>query len=153
MTLAEQLVAVALVGVLAVAGLWNGRQTLARQRLEAATAALGLGLERARSAAERAGQPCVLELGPRGWQAPAAGGCAEGAGPLLEAGDGDGLGLSHNLPGPLTFTPNGLVLGGGTVVLQMEGTALRRCLVVSLPLGVTRVGRQEAAGCLADDAL
>lgn len=153
MTVSEQLIAVALVGLLAAAGLWNGRQTLARQRLEVATAALGLGLERARSAAERAGEPCLLELGPRGWQAPATGGCAEGSGPLLEGGDGDGLGLSHNLPGPLTFTANGLVLGGGTVVLQMEGTALRRCLVVSLPLGITRVGRQGAAGCQVDDAL
>lgn len=153
MTLAEQLIAVALVGLLAAAGVWNGRQTLARQRLEAATTALGLGLERARSAAERTGQPCLLELGLRGWQAPAAGGCDEGAGPLLEGSEGDGLGLSHNLPGPLTFTANGLVLGGGSVVLQMEGTPLRRCLVVSLPLGITRVGRQEASGCLADDAL
>jgi hypothetical protein len=39
------------------------------------------------------------------------------------------------------------------VVLQMDGTTLRRCLVVSLPLGITRVGRQEAAGCQADEAL
>ena len=153
MTLAEQLIAVALVGLLAAAGLWNGSQTLARQRLEAATVALGLGLERARSAAERTGQPCQLVLGPQGWQAPVAGGCGEGAGPLLDGGDGAGLNLSHNLPGPLTFTANGLVLGGGTVVLGMEGTALRRCRVVSLPLGITRVGRQEASGCQADDAL
>lgn len=153
MTLTEQLIAVALVGVLATAGLWNGRQTLARQRLEAATAALALGLERARSAAERQGRPCQLELGPRGWQAPVVEGCQEGAGPLLEGRDGDGLSLSHNLPGALTFTANGLVLGGGSVVLQMDGTTLRRCLVVSLPLGITRVGRQEAAGCQADEAL
>ncbi|MFW6731454.1 MAG: pilus assembly FimT family protein [Synechococcus sp.] len=153
MTLAEQLIAVALVSLLAAAGLWNGRQTLARQRLEAATVALGLGLERARSAAEREGRPCQLELGPRGWQAPVVGGCVEGAGPLLEGSDGDGLNLSHTLPGALIFTANGLVLGGGTVVLQMNGISLRRCLVVSLPLGITRVGRQEASGCQADEAL
>ena len=92
-------------------------------------------------------------LGARGWQAPAGGGCVEWAGPLLEGSDGDGLNLGHTLPGALLFTANGLVLGGGTVVLQMDGTALRRCLVVSLPLGITRVGRQEASGGQADEAL
>jgi hypothetical protein len=55
--------------------------------------------------------------------------------------------LSHNLPDPVRFSANGLVLDGGTVWLRSRGTALVRCVVVSLPLGITRVGREGPGGC------
>jgi hypothetical protein len=51
------------------------------------------------------------------------------------------------------FSSNGLVLDGGTVVVGHPATALFRCVVVSLPLGVTRVGLWEGGACRPDPAL
>ena len=50
-----------------------------------------------------------------------------------------GLQLDHNITG-LQFTSNGLVLGGGTVRLAIDG-------LISLPLGITRRGLWNN-GCL-----
>jgi hypothetical protein len=61
--------------------------------------------------------------------------------------------VEHNLPGEVRFTANGLLLDGGTVMLRHPHTTLTRCVVVSLPLGVTRVGLQGKGGCLPDPAL
>jgi hypothetical protein len=47
----------------------------------------------------------------------------------------------HNLPAVVRVSSTGLVLDGGTAVLGMRGTALRRCWVMALPLGIVRVGR------------
>ena len=60
------------------------------------------------------------------------------------------LQLSHNFPDVLRFSSNGLVLDGGTAVLRAAGTSIQRCLVMSLPLGITRIGRYEAGQCLPD---
>jgi hypothetical protein len=61
--------------------------------------------------------------------------------------------LRHNLPGSVRFTSNGLVLDGGTVVVAAEGTALERCVVMSLPLGVVRLGRWQNDECRPDPSL
>jgi hypothetical protein len=66
---------------------------------------------------------------------------------LLEPELAAGVEVSHNLPDPVRFSVNGLVLDGGTVWLKRKGTPLVRCVVVSPPLGITRVGREGATGC------
>jgi len=164
LSLPELLVAVAVLGVLAALGCISGAETLARQRLETASRTLGQGIEQARSSALRQSRPCGLSLTANGWN-PAAGGslppCLPEALPLQEAGLGDGgLEIHHNLPTELRFSSNGLVLDGGTVVLTLRGTTLRRCLVMALPLGVVRVGRYGGAPgsvistqCLPDPSL
>ena len=71
------------------------------------------------------------------------------------------MAIGSNLPGALRFSSNGLVLDGGTVVISAAGTELRRCLVMSLPLGVVRLGRYEgeqgdspsSSACRAEEAL
>jgi prepilin-type N-terminal cleavage/methylation domain-containing protein len=167
-TLPELLVAVALLALLLGLSWRSGGDTLARQRLEAATRRLAQGLERARAEARRLGRPCALTLGPAGWQQPAGGelpGCRTAAAPLAEPGASAGaeaaIAVQHNLPAALRFTANGLVLDGGTVVLAAAGTPLRRCLVMALPLGVVRLGRYTgepggppaATACVVDEAL
>ena len=156
MNLSELLVTLAITGLLATMALANGGEPLARQRLEAATRELWLGLEKGRDQASRQGQGCALELSAQGWRTPKGGNlgpCTQAIGPLLEGTNGAQLKLNHNLAGSLSFTPNGLVLSGGTVVLAMEGTSLQRCLVISLPLGITRVGRYRQGSCGADETL
>ncbi|MFQ6537787.1 MULTISPECIES: hypothetical protein [Aphanothece] len=131
-TLVEALLAVAILALMAALVLGTGRQQLAAGRVEAAARRLGSELERSRQQAERSGTPLLRAL--------------EGPGGLVEeirSGDAS-LELHHNLPAQLRFTANGLVIDGGTVVISSPGTTLRRCLVMALPLGFTRVGRYGA---------
>ncbi|MCP9885119.1 GspH/FimT family protein [Synechococcus sp. ATX 2A4] len=148
-TLVEGVITAAILALLASLALQHGGKTLAQQRLEAATRRLALGVEQGRAAAEASGRPCALELGEQGWQVPTGGelpGCAAPMVGLDEGVQPADVALSHNLPAALRFSSNGLVLDGGTVVLSSEGTELRRCLVIALPLGVVRLGRYGGAG-------
>lgn len=150
----ELLVVAAVLAILAALSLPFQGEALARMELEAATRRVVLGLERGRSQAERRGQPCALSLGSEGWR-----GAIEGELPscferdpepseaLRSAGP---LRIEHNLPAAVRFTSNGLLIDGGTVVLSHSATPLRRCVVVSLPLGITRVGQVAATGCQPD---
>jgi type II secretory pathway pseudopilin PulG len=143
MTLPELLVAVLVLGLMAAVGMGGVGRALARTRVEAATRQLAVDLEQARGSAEASGIACALELTPQGWaQAPASDlpACRVDA-----AGGVPQVQLSHNLAGPLRIASNGLVLDGGTVVVAAPGSDLQRCLVVSLPLGVVRTGRSQAA--------
>ena len=161
-SLPELLVAIAVLGILAVMSVGAGQRRLALMRVESTSRRLALGLEQARQSAARQGQPCALALGPSGWREPSGGslpvcGISEGVEAELEAG----VELRHNLPAALRFSSNGLVLDGGTVLIAAEGVALRRCLVLSLPLGVVRLGRYvgpaegtpSSSACVADEAL
>ena len=169
-SLPELLVAVAVLSLLASLSFGSGQRSLARMRVEAASRRLTAGLEQARLQAQQQGQPCALELGPTGWREPSGGslpGCLAASGAAAGDASGDaaelgaGVTLAHNLAGALRLSSNGLVLDGGTVVLAAAGTELRRCLVVSLPLGVVRLGRYtgaegaapSSAACRADGGL
>ena len=166
-SLAELLVAVSVLGLLASLAFDSGQRSLARMRVETTSRRLGWGLEQARQQALRQGQPCALELGPSGWRQPSSGSLS-GCGEAVSSGDGVGgageavgVAIGSNLPSALRFSSNGLVLDGGTVVISAAGTELRRCLVVSLPLGVVRLGRYEgpqgdapsSSACRAEEAL
>ena len=146
-TLLELLVVVAVLGILAgisVAGSGRNRERL---QLESAMRLLRVGLDRGRLAAERQRQPCGLSLTDAGWQAPIAGSlpaCAAITTPRSEQ-DWDAVRWRSTLPSVVRFTANGLVLDGGVVVLSHPLLPQRHCLVLALPLGITRVGRYDAA--------
>ena len=53
--------------------------------------------------------------------------------------------LRSNLPELVRFSSNGLVLDGGLVVLSHPALERSVCLVISLPLGITRTGHYAAA--------
>jgi prepilin-type N-terminal cleavage/methylation domain-containing protein len=152
-TLPETLLALVLVGLLAQLGLSSASRELAAARLEGASRRVMVGLERGRDAAQRSGRPCALSLEATGWREPQAGGLPACEGAALELAEGIAgpeVTVSHNLPAAVRFTSNGLVIDGGTVLLSTEGTDLVRCVVVALPLGVTRLGRHGPGGCLPD---
>lgn len=155
-TLTELLIVSLLLGVLAVLGLRQGGESLARERVESASRRLALGLEQGRLAAQRHGRPCVLQLGAESWQAPenaSLPGCTGLDLPTGEGLDRVRVRLEHNLPDLVRFSSNGLVLDGGTIRISAEGTALERCLVMALPLGVVRLGRWEQQSCQVDPTL
>lgn len=143
----------AVLAILAVVGLGQGGELLARQRVDAALRRLEQGIHRAHLEAIRRGGPCGISLGDGAWLPPASSSglepCFPGEEPIAESA----VQISHNFPGTLRFSRNGLVLDGGSVVLRSEGTPLQRCLVMSLPLGVMRMGRQGAKGCEGDPSL
>ena len=143
-TLPELLIAAALLALLGLPALQWAGATLADQRVESVSRRVALGLEHGRAAAQRTGRPCALQLDPAGWRGPTTASLPACPGVHLSL-DGDsgnaGVRLRHNLPSTVRFTTNGLVLDGGTVVVGAAGTALERCVVMSLPLGVVRQGR------------
>jgi hypothetical protein len=151
-TLPEALVALSLLAMLGALALRSGADSLAVQRVQTASQRVTGGLEEGRLAALREGRPCALRLGSGGWEAssgsglPACLGVSPGLGAGVDSG-GSAIRLAHNLPDPVRFTANGLVLDGGTIWIRSGQTPLVRCVVVSLPLGVTRVGREGAEGC------
>ena len=150
MSLVELLMALVVVGILAGTSINASRRPLAHQRLLAAARQLELGIEQARDQAMDQQSPCALDLGYAGWLEPIDGplpGCTQAVGPLLAGERAAALQLDHNITG-LQFTSNGLVLGGGTVRLLIEGLAQERCVVISLPLGITRRGLWNNGQCL-----
>ena len=150
MRLVELLTAVAIVGILAGTSINASRSPLAYQRLLAAARQLELGIEQARDQAMDQMAPCALVLGEAGWVEPDGGSlpaCTHATGSLLAGDRGAGLQLNHNIS-ELQFTTNGLVLGGGTVRLAVDGLAQERCVVISLPLGITRQGLWSEGQCL-----
>ena len=153
MSLVELLTAVAIVGILAGTSINSSRRPLAHQQLLAAARQLELGIEQARDQAMDQQVPCALALGQAGWMAPTGGSlpaCTNATRPLLAGDRGAGLQLRHNITS-LQFTTNGLVLGGGTVRLAVDGLAQERCVVISLPLGITRQGLWHEGQCLPAD--
>jgi hypothetical protein len=83
-----------------------------------------------------------LQLSSTGWQPPLAGdlpACRGGITSLAESGAGE-LELRSNLPDAVRFSTNGLVLDGGLVVLSHPSHAQTLCLVIGLPLGISRSG-------------
>ena len=149
MSLVELLMAVVVVGILAGTSINASRRPLAHQRLLAAARQLELGIEQARDQAMDQQAPCALALGEAGWMVPEGSlpACSHAVRPLLAGDRGAGLQLSHNIS-ELQFTTNGLVLGGGTVRLAVDGLLQERCVVISLPLGITRQGLWSEGQCL-----
>ena len=148
MTLTEQLLVLGLLGGLGCFGLAASQEQHQRQRVEAVAGELLAGIQLARAEAERRQQACGLSLHALGWQDPRDGSLAACATALK--GFSEAVDLHHSLPPTLRFSANGLVIDGGLVVLSRSGTALRRCLVMALPLGIVRLGRYGAdpAGAL-----
>ena len=145
-SLLESLVTVVIVGILATTALATPGRDRERLALEVGLRRLRTGLDRGRMAAERQAEPCGLALSQGGWQAPASGALAScrGAGMTLAELDSSPLQLQSNLPEMLRFTANGLLLDGGLVVLSHPRASHRLCMVIGLPLGITRSGIYQA---------
>ena len=141
-SLVECLVVLALLGILATLAIPSSSAVQRRLELDSGLRRLRVGLDRGRMAAERDRQPCALMLSATGWIAPLAGdlpACRGGVTPLAETGAGT-LELRSNLPDAVRFSTNGLVLDGGLVVLSHPSHAQALCLVIGLPLGISRSG-------------
>ena len=141
-SLVECLVVVALLGILATLAIPSSSAVQRRLELDSGLRRLRVGLDRGRMAAQRDRQSCALQLSASGWQPPLTGdlpACRGGVTPLLETGEGE-LELRSNLPDAVRFSTNGLVLDGGLVVVSHPSHAQALCLVIGLPLGISRSG-------------
>ncbi len=149
-SLLELLVAIALLGIIASFGLPDTAADRDRLQLDAAARRLQLGLERARLAAKRAQQACGISLGNDAWVEPEQQDlpgeltpCSGIGLSLQEAFEQGPIQVHTNLPTVIRVSANGLLLDGGTTVLSHVRVDRSLCLVVSLPLGVSRVGNYE----------
>jgi type II secretory pathway pseudopilin PulG len=151
MSLIEQLIVVSLVGILASIPIVTGRSDRDQLQLDASVRRLQSGLDSARSIARREQTACRFFLNEKGFTAPddeilpASLPACSGIELLLkEEFEQGSIVLNTNLPQVLRFTANGLLLDGGIAVLSHTRLAKARCLVVSLPLGVSRIGSYQA---------
>ena len=149
-SLVELMVTVAVIGIIASLAMPDRASDRDRLQLDAAARRLQLGLERARQAARRTQKACGMSLGHDAWlepeqqDLPGALAPCSGMGLLLQESLEHGAIRVHtNLPDVIRVSANGLLLDGGTTVLSHERLDQSRCLVVSLPLGVSRVGRYQ----------
>ena len=151
MSLIEQLMVVSLVGILASIPILTVRSDRDQLQLDASARRLQVGLARARSIARREQTACGVSLNEEGFTDPDEGSlpgslpACPGIGMALQEEFEQGpIVLSTNLPPVLRFTANGLLLDGGIAVLSHQRLAIARCLVVSLPLGMSRIGSYQA---------
>ena len=155
-TLVELMMAVALVGIICSIGLVHAGADRDRLQLDAAARRLQLGLQRARLSARRHQQACVVALGPEAWVAAESDALPPCSGAALSLQEGVApaeISVHTNLPSVVRVSANGLLLDGGTTVLSHPRVSGSRCLVVSLPLGISRVGRYAAPPPVEGDAL
>ncbi|MFL0727172.1 MAG: GspH/FimT family pseudopilin [Prochlorococcus sp.] len=163
----ELLIAISILAVMACISLVNTAEQRHRLQVDVAARRLQLGLERARLFALHNQQACGLSVSAEGWQQPLSTvlpTCFPSRLSLQEPVAEASLTWQSNLPELMRFAANGLTLDGGIVVLGSPHSSYRRCLVISLPLGVGRVGRYDgdphdpaiglsSSRCLADEAL
>ena len=138
----ECLVVVALLGILATLAIPSSGALQRRLQLDSGLRRLRVGLDRGRMAAIRDSQPCALQLSSSGWQTPLKDVlpvCRGGVTPLSETG-ADAFVLRSNLPDSVRFSSNGFVLDGGLVLLSHLSHGQTLCMVIGLPLGITRTG-------------
>ena len=139
----ELLVAIVLLGILATLALPLSVRDQHRLELESGLRRLRVGLARGRLAALRTQSPCALRLSDGGWMAPASlalPACVGASTGLVEPSMTPVLRMHSTLPDAVRFTANGLVLDGGLVVLRHPRLSTPGCLVIGLPLGITRTG-------------
>ena len=151
-TLVECLMVVVVLGILAAMAIANPASVRHRVELETGLRRIRVGLDRGRMAAQRHHQPCGLALTAEGWQQPLSDAlppCSSARTTVAAVGPSS-LQLRSNLPDPVRFSANGLVLDGGLVVLHHPRLQQPVCLVIGLPLGITRTGVYSGS---ADDRL
>ena len=136
----ELLCAMAVLALLSSVALVNARPQHDRQQLVAASQRFQLAIDRARLTARRDQQACGLGLTPSREASQGLPSCASGGHPLPAADANSGVQVQTNMPSQLRFTTKGLLLDGGLVVFSHPGVHSHLCVVVSLPLGVTRRG-------------
>jgi len=151
-SLVELMVTVAVLGIIASLASPNSASHRDQLQLDVAARRLKQGLERARLVARRSQQACGISLGSEAWMEPEqqvlTGELAPCSGvglALQEAIQQGPIRVHTNLPDVIRVSANGLLLDGGTTVLSHEHVDRSLCLVVSLPLGVSRVGTYRAA--------
>jgi len=142
-SLLELLMAGAVLTLLSGVTLVHAGRDRSRQQLHQAAQRLQVAIDRGRLVAQRQHRACVIALTEREPSADSASlpPCA-GVMPLLVQlqREGPGVRWHANLPVQLRFSRNGLLLDGGLVVFSHQASTLRPCVVISLPLGVTRQG-------------
>ena len=142
-SLGELLVAVALLGLLSGLALPRNRHQLARQRRDGTMQRLLTGLATARHRAEIRHRACAMALEPAGWAPPARSprpSCSITF--AMDDSANSGVVILNGFRNDITINAAGRLTGtGGPVVVGHPELPLKRCFVVTPPIGIVRTGR------------
>ena len=150
----ELLVATALLGLLAGLVLPRGQGWLARQRRDGALQSLSHGLEVSRAGAAANRKACAMALTSSGWSEPLTSSSPTCPGINDLTANAPGLSIASNMKRDVEIGPTGLLSGaGGTVVVGHKGLTVKRCFVISPPLGTIRTGiyNDNHSKCIKDE--
>ena len=140
-SLAELLVALALLGLLTGLALPRNQHQLARQRRDGMVQRLLTELATARHRAATNRKACAMALEASGWSHPVNSsrpGCAISF--AIDNTD-SGVVVLNNFRGDMTISADGRLWPGGTVVVGHRLLEQKRCFVIAPPLGIVRTGQ------------
>ena len=152
-TLMELMVTMAVAGILSGIALSSMSQPWRRQRLDTAAKELTAWLEQRRIQAIQTSNKCIISINASQAQLAAASDNSCGEFGLLDlrntTTNSQSLSLTSNAS-ELLFTPRGTSTTAAELSLSLPGESRQRCINITSPLGLTRLGRRLSASDACD---
>ena len=136
-TLAELMITLVIVGIIAAIAVPNFLSLLSRIRLEGALQQLLGAINETQRLAMVRGKSCQINIDPNTKKITANAGCL-----LSDRNLNDEITVRSNFTGStnITFSYRGSTTRMGTIVLSSEYTDLQKCFVIALGTGIKRIG-------------
>ncbi len=142
-TLTESLIVVAIVGILAAIAMPSLIAARNRAQLAQATDLVVASLQQAQQEAIRRNQSCTLTLDKIARKIVGQQGCVLTSDRTLP----DAIGLDHNGTSTIQYGIRGNTTTNKSIILAViDNPHANRCLTVSAPLGIIRLGTYDAIG-------
>jgi prepilin-type N-terminal cleavage/methylation domain-containing protein len=135
-TLAESLIVLAIVGILVAIAIPSAIAALDRAKLAQATDMVVASLQEAQREAIRSNRTCTLTLDKVAGKILGQQGCLLSGDRILP----NEIALSYTGTGDIDYGMRGNTTNNESILLQVKKTSNYRCLTVSAPLGIIRLG-------------
>ncbi len=139
-TLAESLIVIAIGGILVAMAIPSVSAAISRAKLAQATDLVVASLQEAQREAMRRNRSCTLTLNKVDRKIVGQQGCLLTGDRMLP----DEIDLNYTGSGDIEYGIRGNTTNNKTVVLKVNNIANYRCLTVSAPLGIIRLGSYDA---------
>lgn len=138
-TLAESLIVIAIGGILAAMAIPSAIAALNRAKLAQATDMVVASLQEAQREAIRSNRTCTLTLDKAAGKILGQQGCLLSGDRILP----NEIKLEYTGTGEIDYGMRGNTTNNESILLQVKNTANYRCLTVSAPLGIIRLGSYD----------
>ena len=143
-TLAESLIVVAIGGILAAMAIPSMSAAINRAKLAQATEMVVASLQEAQREAIRRNRSCIVTLDKTDRKIVGQQGCLLTGDRILPTE----IELSHTGDGEIKYGIRGNTTNNESVVLKVAGSPNYRCLTISAPLGIIRLGSYDSVAKL-----